>query len=391
MSDDIAGSTPAPVENAPVSDAVVTPPSPVSTDPQNMPEPKPAEDRAKDSKDKEQPDEAKKTVSTRDALKKAAEKVAEKQAQEEAEAKKPSLDTAKADEKAGEQSKDRPASVDQGKPATEDGKKPDPQPDPSKPHHQPPARFKSDAAATAEWQNAPESVKAAVHRTVRELEAGIEKHRASAEAFEQIKDFDDLAKRNNTTIRDAMTRYTALERTLLTNPLQGIQEVCEYAGISLRDLAAHVMGQRPEQVQSQNDATIRELRQQITALQQQIGGVTGSLQNQQRSAINQTLHDFAADHPRFEELADDIALLLESKRAKDLAEAYEMAERLNPAPDVAKAQAAPQTRTVLDPQAQTLKGSKSVSGAPSTGSDPVTRQRSTSIKDSLRKAAAKVG
>jgi hypothetical protein len=188
-----------------------------------------------------------------------------------------------------------------------------------------------------------------------------------------------------------MTRYTNLERTLLTDPIRGIQEVCAYAGVSFRDLAAHVMGMKPDQVQSQNDATIRELRGEIAGLKQQLGGVTNSIGQQQRSAVDQTIQDFASSHPRFEELADDIALLIESKRAKDLAEAYSLAERLNPAPD-APAPAAPQTRTNPDLQAQTLKGSKSITGAPSPGSDPAAKRApSTSIKDSIRRAVNRVG
>ncbi|RUX96153.1 hypothetical protein EN993_08920 [Mesorhizobium sp. M7D.F.Ca.US.004.01.2.1] len=257
-------------------------------------------------------------------------------------------------------------------------------------HHEAPARFKSDAAAMAEWEKSPEPVKAAVHRSIRELEAGIEKHRVSAEAYEQVKDFDDLAKKNNTSLRDAMTRYTNLERTLLTNPLKGIEAVCDYAGVSLRQLAAHVMGQKPDEVQGQNDATVRELRQEIASLKQQVGGVTTSIQQQHVERTGAAVEKFAAEHPRFEELAEDIAFFIKSGKTKDLAEAYSLAERMNPAP-ATTAQAAPQTRTAPDPQAQTLKGQKSVTGAPSAGSDPATKRASTSIKDALRRAAAQAG
>jgi hypothetical protein len=46
---------------------------------------------------------------------------------------------------------------------------------------------------------------------------------------------------------------------------------------------------------------------------------------------------FASDpaNPRFEELSDDIAFFLKSGRTKDLAEAYQLAERLNPTPSEA--------------------------------------------------------
>jgi hypothetical protein len=44
---------------------------------------------------------------------------------------------------------------------------------------------------------------------------------------------------------------------------------------------------------------------------------------------------FAAAHPRFEELSEDIAFFLDTGRANDVAEAYKLAERINPAPSEA--------------------------------------------------------
>ncbi|WP_044547589.1 hypothetical protein [Mesorhizobium japonicum] len=380
--DDMNGGASAPAETNPVAAEPVSTPNPISTDPKTVeakPEPK-----------------ADKAPTTREALKAAAAKVAEKaKADEGDEGKKPA--PVQSQPKTGEKPADKAALPDpkptKGAETTTTAKPADTtmraEPKATS-HHEAPARFKSDAAAMAEWEKAPEPVKAAVHRSIRELEAGIEKHRVSAEAFEQVKDFDDLAKRNNTSLRDAMTRYTNLERTLLTNPLQGIQQVCEYAGISLRDLAAYVVGQKPEQVQSQNDATIRELRQQVAQLQQSVGGVTTSMQQQHVAGIEAQVEKFKADNPRFEELAEDIAFFLKSGKTKDLAEAYSLAERLNPAA-ARSVTAAPQTRTAPDPQAQTLKGQKSVTGAPSAGSDPATKRASTSIKDSLRRAMAQTG
>lgn len=335
-----------------------------------LPDPKPA-NAAKD--DGQEP---KKAPTAREALKRAAEKVANAQAKPETSGK--LAETAKNDA-AG----DKPS---QAKPA--DTARPTDKPaDTAQSKSDAPARFSADAKAA--WASAPEPVKAEVNRAIRELEQGHEKYRADAEAFAQVKDFDDLARKNNTSLRDAMTRYTNLERTLLTNPMQGIEAVCEYAGVSLRELAAAVMGQTPDQTQSQNDATIRALRQEIAGLKEQIGGVTTSMQQQHQSKIEASVDEFAKTHPRFEELADDIAFFIESGKTKDLAEAYKMAERLNPAPS-APAPAAP-AALAADLEAQTRKGSKSVSGAPSLGSDPNARKRSTSIRESLARAVAQAG
>lgn len=376
--EDLNGGASAPAEPSAVASTqeTTTPPNPITTDP------KPAETKP------EPKAEEKKAPTTREALKAAARKVSEKDKESDAADKKPapvqSQDKKTLPEPKPAKEEPATAKAVDTKPATEERK-----PEPTG-HHAAPARFKSDAAAMADWEKAPEPVKAAIHRTVRELEAGIEKHRVSAEEFDKVRDFHDLATRNNTTLRDAMTRYTNFERALLTDPMRGLNMVCDYIGVSLRDVAAAIMGQKPEQAQSQNDATIRELRQEIATLKQSLGGVTSTMQQQREASVGADVQKFAAEHPRFEELAEDIAFFIKSGKTKDLAEAYSLAERLNPAP-TAPAPAAPQTRTAPDPQAQTLKGAKSVTGAPTAGSDLATKRASTSIKDSLRRAVAQAG
>ncbi|ESZ53259.1 hypothetical protein X731_00715 [Mesorhizobium sp. L2C054A000] len=388
--EDLNGGASAPAEISTVADDVQTP-NPISTEP-NTAEPKPEP-------------EAKKAPTAREALKAAAEKVNEKAKAEGTETgKKPA--PVETQPKPGEKAADK---IDKTLPDPKPTKDANTTQQPAKPaetaktepgktatqtsHAEAPARFKSDAAAMAEWEKAPDPVKAAVHRSIRELEAGIEKHRVPAEEFEKVRDFHELATKNNTTMRDAMTRYTNLERTLLSDPLKGIEAVCDYAGISLRQLAAHVMGQKPDEVQGQNDATIQQLKREIETLKHSVGGVSNTMQQQHVATIDAQVQKFAADNPRFEDLAEDIAFFLKSGKTADLAEAYKLAEMLNPDPaaSTTTVSAAPQTRTAQDPQAQTLKGQKSITGAPSAGSDPATKRASTSIKDSLRRAVAQAG
>jgi hypothetical protein len=138
-------------------------------------------------------------------------------------------------------------------------------------------------------------------------------------------------------------------------------------GLSLRDVAAHIMGQTPEQNASQSDATIRELKQELASLKEQVGGVTQTFKQQQEQSTLTEINKFAADHPRFDELANDIAFFMQSGRAKDLPEAYELAERLNPAPAKAAEPAASSAAPVIEPPVQPDKGQKSINGAPSSG------------------------
>jgi len=372
MTDVLNGGASAPAEATAIAPEPQTQPNAPQAE-QQLPEPNPT-GSGKDGKEGQEP---KKAPTAREALKRAAEKVAK------AEANRPQENAQKADPAGPTPDKTAPDT----KPVKADPAAPKPVDAQQQSKSDAPARFSADAKAA--WATAPEPIKAEVYRAIRELEQGHEKYRADAEAFSQVKEFDDLAKRNNTSLRDAMVRYTGLEKTLLTNPMEGIAAVCEYAGVSLRELAAAVMGQAPDQVQSQNDTIIRTLRQEIAGLKDQIGGVTSSLQQQHRTGIETAVDEFANKNPRFEELADDIAFFIESGKTKDLAEAYKMAERLNPAPS-APAPAAP-AALAADLEAQTRKGSKSVSGAPTLGSDPTTRKRSTSIRESLARAVAQAG
>jgi hypothetical protein len=260
---------------------------------------------------------------------------------------------------------------------------------PAKPSafHEAPKRFSDDAKAN--WATAPEPVRAEIHRAVKELETGLSQYK---EVVEPLKPYLDLAKQNNTTIDKALNQYIGLERALtstdVNQKLSGIEEVFRHAGISPRDYAAHILNQSPDQVSSQQDATIRELRQELAGLKQQVGTVTQTFQQQREQSTLTEINKFAEANPRFEELADDIAFFMKSGRAADLSEAYQLAERLNPAP--AQATAAPVIPALLDANAQT-KGSKSISGAPTQGSTHAKRPPPKSNREALDRAFAVIG
>jgi hypothetical protein len=252
-----------------------------------------------------------------------------------------------------------------------------------------PKRFSDDAKAA--WQTAPEPVRAEIHRAVKELETGLSQYR---EVVEPLKPYLDLAKQNNTTINKALDQYMGLERALkssdINQKLSGIEEVFRHAGISPRDYAAHILNQTPDQVQSQQDGIIRELRQQLSQLQQQVGSVVQSTQQQREQSTLAEINKFAEANPRFEELADDIAFFMKAGRAADLSEAYQLAERLNPAPQQQAPNPAPVIPALLDANAQT-KGTKSISGAPTQGSNPsAKRPPAKSNREALDRAFAAV-
>jgi hypothetical protein len=167
----------------------------------------------------------------------------------------------------------------------------------AKPSHTtsaPPTRFS--AAAKAEWDTAPETVRAEVSRMEREFKAGFAKYKTAAERDASLADFHDMAAKGGTTVREALSKYVNLENQLRADPIRGLEIICQNVGLSLRDVASQVLGLTLD-----------------------------------RSEAN-AVEEFAAKHPRFDELSEDIIFLLETGRADDLPEAYTLVERLNRTP-----------------------------------------------------------
>lgn len=375
---------------------VTAPPAPLSDAPQPL-------------KD-QQLEQPKAVPTTREALRAAAARVeAEEAAKASADAKDPNKGAAierdktsgKFTGKAADAAKDAkdPAAVAAAAAAAKDAPpaKPATPPAPANRTFAAPERFSNDAKAI--WDTAPEPVKAEVDRMHREMTAGIEKHRASAERFETIRHFDEMAARSGTDLKTALERYTNLENVLRSNPLRGLEEVCNNIGLSLRDVAAHVLGQSPDQERSQSDATIRELRQQVQHLTQQVQGVTQTFEKQGADRIEQQIHAWSEGKPWFEVVAPHMAAELQAG-APDLDAALEAVLQKHPSlaaivkpakpasedPDPAASAAA-----AAELVAQTDKGSKSIKGAPTAGSEPAAKTRSNSIREALKRAAARAG
>lgn len=270
---------------------------------------------------------------------------------------------------------------------------------------EPPHRFDDDAKR--EWEAVPESVRGNITRMQRELEGGIQKYRQSAEEFENIREYADLARQSNTTVKQALDNYVGMERLLRQNPMQGLEAVVSNLGLkdgqgqplTFRALAMAVAGQKPEAVQAQHDATINQLRQQVQQLTQQLGGVTQHFQRQEtesrQTAAEHEWTSFMQANPRASALEGDIADILRSVSFGDnvnvrdrLDMAYAIAERRNP--DAAHTGSLAQTQTPRQPNPA---GQKSISGSAATGTLTPSAKPTTppSIQDALRDAARRAG
>lgn len=251
-----------------------------------------------------------------------------------------------------------------------------------------PARFNQQAKA--EWENASDSVKAEVHRAIKELEDGHTKYKASSERYERIREFDETASRNGRDIQESLKQVVEFENTMRTNPVAAIDFALRHAGprksdgspLSLNDIVQHVSGQSTDQrlISAQNE--INSLRQEIQ-------------RSKTEAEIPKIVEEFRASHPRFDELTPVIVPLLKANHS--LETAYELAEALKPAEGkpLTPASNEAQAQTLATPKAVNPAGLKSVSGTPSAGSNPsadrsqIPLKETPSIKDSLRKALSK--
>lgn len=254
-----------------------------------------------------------------------------------------------------------------------------------KPHQEAPARFLEHGKR--DWAQTPETVQQEVHRMQRELEDGHKKYKESADRYEKVREFDDLARKNGREgIHESLRQIVDIENTFQRNPIEGMKKITDHFGINLQAVAAQIMGQNPNQQVQEAHNRIQELESKIQQMELE-------------KKAPDMVAEFAAQegHERFEELSPVIATLLETGTAKDLEAAYKLADVLTPAASNAAKDSQPLTPAESAPaqtQAPALNpaGSKSVSGAPTGGISPSSRQPvSKSNRDALQRAMSRVG
>lgn len=242
-----------------------------------------------------------------------------------------------------------------------------------------PTRFSPDAKA--EWEKAPESVRGEINRAITELETGLQQ---KSQQLEPLKPYFEMAKQHGVTVHETLDRYIRMEQALANDPRQGMELLARNFGMTLPDFIAKVSGQQPQGQEGDKDRQILAMQREIEALKGEFGNVSKTLQEQKQTGIMQAVQMFAADNPRFEELAPEIQRLLETGYADSLEKAYELADRLNPAAPIA----APAATTPAPAQ---TRQPLSVTGAPGAGSNPANRQPSKSLNESLSRAFGAAG
>jgi hypothetical protein len=262
------------------------------------------------------------------------------------------------------------------------------------------------------WANVPNAVKAAWERMEREHNEASQKYEPAVKFHEELREFDQMARSANTTVKDALSRYVEFDKTLAQdfgrgmaqiiqahgkNPVEAVAQMMRAAGVLPAQLGAYLQGQPAQQARTQQqpqataDPAAQRALREIQELKQQMAS------QQQEQSIRQVEVDIITPHaakfPRFAELQEPIAKLLNSgiipsslSQVERLEVAQDMAERLNPSPIPTRPGFAEPAGNIASDA-----GKKSVRGAPSTGkSSDAEIDNVTDLRDLLRKEAKRM-
>lgn len=255
--------------------------------------------------------------------------------------------------------------------------------------------------AKEKWGTVDADVRGEVYRTIENLEKGIEQGREDREFRKSIRTFEDMAKQAGTSVPAAIERYVAIDQELRNNPENALKQILQTVGLTPQQYAQHVMGQAQQQQQNPALAQTNALQQQVQALTQKIEQLTqGTQQDREAARLSEmersVIAPFAAEHPRYAELQDDIVFFLNSGKVPSnlpernrLEVAYDMAERINPTGRSAVSEPlnpAPNAQRPLNPA-----GTKSVKGSLSYGAEVPRKSAKVSLDEALKLAARSVG
>lgn len=240
------------------------------------------------------------------------------------------------------------------------------------------------------WAKADPQLRADISRRYTELENGLSQYQ---QAFAPLRDFAKLAHEAGKDLPQLLGEYRNAEMAFYSDPASAIREIAALTGFDVEDVALQLLDDdaphpaaRPN---PQSDPHYQQLQQQVAALQQQ-------LQQREMAEIQSKVETFKTSAPRFEELRGDMYRLAQAgygaaaaSELDQLKELYSIAERLKPV-SATSAQPAPIPQPQTTPQTPRA-ANKSVSGAPSGGSNPSQRRASKSAEDAMEHAFSQLG
>lgn len=211
-------------------------------------------------------------------------------------------------------------------------------------------------AAKAAYASLPPEVQEAVARREQEINNGFAKLRE----YKGLDEYAAMARESGTTLKDALDRYRAAEDSLERDFVGGIAQLCQMYQVHPMQLAQTFIqaygGQAPQGRPGipQGDPQAGLLARELADIKGTVRTLISERERAEQEAINQSLEAFAAENMYFEDVRQDMALLIREGRADSLEQAYNMACRMHPEIGdlLIKQQAAPQNARARVDQAR---------------------------------------
>ena len=242
-------------------------------------------------------------------------------------------------------------------------------------------------AAKATFDKLPPEVQQAVAKREQEIDHGLRRKSEEVKRYEPLEQL--IAPRRAEWAAQGLDEATAIKTLLAAqdllqqDPRKGLEFLARSYGVNIASLSAQPQGQ-PYQAQPARDS-----HPEIAALKQQLQVLQSQVQTAQTAPIVSQIDAFQNDPANlyFENVRDDMAVLLHNGKAADLKEAYDMAcwmrPDIRPFLQTAQAPAAP----MQDKAAQARRAAVSVTGSPG---QTAIRKSNGSIEDDIRAAFEEV-
>jgi hypothetical protein len=182
-------------------------------------------------------------------------------------------------------------------------------------------------AAKFHFEKLPQEVREAIAKREQEMDQGA----AKFASYKGLEEYDQLARNSGTTLNEAMGRYVQTERELAKDPVNTLVWLAQQYD-AMDGLAQYFGGQSQGQGQQNPEAqALHPVLQKLQTIEQELNSYKQKNQQQQEEAINRQIAAFAADpkHKYFANVEEDMAILMQEGRAKDLEDAYQKACRMN--------------------------------------------------------------
>lgn len=241
-------------------------------------------------------------------------------------------------------------------------------------------------AAKATFDKLPPEVQQAVAKREQEIDHGLRRKSEEVKRYEPLEQV--LAPRRALWAAQGLDEVQAVKTLLAAqdllekNPMQGLEFLAKSYGVSLNTA-------QPQQGQAYQPQPAPDSHPEIATLKQQLLDLQSQVQTAQTAPIVSQVEAFQNDPANlyFENVRDDMAVLLKNGKATDLKEAYEMACWMRP--DIRPFLQTTQVPAVptQDKAAQARRAAVSVTGSP--GKSPIPKSNG-SIEDDIRAAFEEV-